>query len=104
MPSPIMLRQARNDLETSTSETILIGDTMETDILGGVQMGYRTILVLSGSTDRGDLANYAYRPDLIVDSIADLVSSDIELASVVPLGSQNDDSVMDLDAWRKVNC
>ena len=103
-PSPIMLRQARNDLETSASETILIGDTMETDILGGVQMGYRTILVLSGSTDRGDLANYAYRPDLIVDSIADLVSSDIELASVVPLGSQNDDSVMDLDAWRKVNC
>ena len=27
-------------------ETTMIGDTMETDILGGVQMGYRTVLVL----------------------------------------------------------
>jgi len=50
----------------------MIGDTMETDILGGVQMGYRTVLVLSGGTSREDLAHYAYRPDVIVDSIADL--------------------------------
>ena len=41
----------------ATSETIMIGDTMETDILGGVQMGYRTILVLTGSTKREDLAD-----------------------------------------------
>ena len=32
---------------------------METDILGGVQMGYRTILVLTGTTKVGLLANYA---------------------------------------------
>ena len=35
-------------------------------------MGYRTILVLSGGTQREDLVRYAYRPDLVVDSIADL--------------------------------
>ena len=40
---------------------------METDILGGVQLGYKTILVLSGGTRREDLKRYAYRPDLIVD-------------------------------------
>ena len=51
----------------------MIGDTMDTDILGGVQMGYRTILVLSGSTSRDDLKDFAYRPDLVVDSIADLL-------------------------------
>jgi NagD protein len=45
---------------------------METDILGGVQLGFQTILVLSGGTRREDLDRYAYRPDLIVDSIADL--------------------------------
>ena len=45
---------------------------METDILGGVQMGYRTVLVLSGGTRREDLARYAYRPDVVVESIADL--------------------------------
>lgn len=71
-PSPVMMRSARKELRLSTDQTIIIGDTMETDILGGVQMGYRTILVLSGGTRREDLARYTYRPDLILDSIADL--------------------------------
>ena len=71
-PSPVMLRAARKELGLSTDETIVIGDTMETDILGGVQMGYKTILVLSGGTCVDDLSRYAYRPDLIVDSIDDL--------------------------------
>ncbi len=71
-PSPIMMRTARKELGLTTAETSIIGDTMETDILGGVQMGYRTILVLSGGTRREDLARYAYRPDLVVPSVADL--------------------------------
>jgi len=45
---------------------------METDILGGVQLGFKTILVLSGGTSRADLARFAYQPNKIVDSIADL--------------------------------
>lgn len=71
-PSPVMMRSARKELGLTTAETTMIGDTMETDILGGVQMGYRTILVLSGGTRREDLVRYAYRPDVVVDSIADL--------------------------------
>jgi NagD protein len=71
-PSPVMMRMARKQLGLSTAQTTMIGDTMDTDILGGVQMGYRTVLVLSGSTRREDLTHFAYRPDLVVDSIADL--------------------------------
>jgi len=71
-PSPVMLRGARKELGLTTDETIVIGDTMETDILGGVQLGFKTILVLSGGTGRDDLDRYAYRPDKIVDSVADL--------------------------------
>jgi NagD protein len=71
-PSPVMMRAARKELGLSADETIMIGDTMETDILGGVQMGYRTVLVLSGSTRKEDIDSYAYRPDTIVDSVADL--------------------------------
>src|SRR5882724_5660594 len=71
-PSPVMLRAARKELGLTTDQTIVIGDTMETDILGGVQLGYRTILVLSGGTRREDLVRYAYRPGLVVDSIAEL--------------------------------
>jgi 5'-nucleotidase len=71
-PSPVMMRAARKELGLTTGETIMIGDTMETDILGGVSMGYRTVLVLSGGTERHDLARYAYRPDYVMESIAPL--------------------------------
>jgi NagD protein len=71
-PSPVMMRAARKELGLAADDTTMIGDTMETDILGGVQLGYRTILVLSGSTRPDDLGAYAYRPDLVVDSLADL--------------------------------
>jgi NagD protein len=75
-PSPVMMRAARKELGLRSEQTTMIGDTMETDILGGVQLGYRTILVLSGGTRREDLARYAYRPDIVVDSVADLCTLD----------------------------
>jgi NagD protein len=76
-PSPLMLRAARKELGLTSEQTIVIGDTMETDILGGVQLDYRTILVLSGGTRREDMANYAFRPDKVVESIADLRHEDL---------------------------
>jgi NagD protein len=71
-PSPVMLRAARKELGLTADQTVVIGDTMDTDILGGVQLGYKTVLVLSGSTRREDLGRFAFRPDKVVDSIADL--------------------------------
>jgi len=76
-PSPVMMRAARKELGLSTEETTMIGDTMETDILGGVQLGYKTVLVLSGGTRHEDLRQYAYRPDIIVDSVAELCDSEL---------------------------
>lgn len=74
-PSPVMMRMARKQLGLSSAATTIIGDTMDTDILGGVQMGYRTILVLSGGTRREDLGQFAYRPDMIIESVAELCGS-----------------------------
>jgi NagD protein len=71
-PSPLMMRAARKELGLRAEQTVMIGDTMETDILGGVQLGYHTVLVLSGGTARADLGRYAYQPDLVVESIAEL--------------------------------
>jgi NagD protein len=71
-PSPVMLRGARKEIGLSTEDTIVIGDTMETDVLGGVQLGFKTILVLSGNMSSDQLPNYAFRPDKIVDSLANL--------------------------------
>src|SRR6266566_5515070 len=74
-PSPVMMRMARKQLGLASARTTMIGDTMETDILGGVQLGYRTILVLSGGTRREDIDGFAFRPDLVADSVADLTGS-----------------------------
>jgi len=71
-PSPVMMRAARKELGLTTDETTIIGDTMETDILGGGQLGFHTVLVLSGGTRREDLPKYPYRPEVVVESLAEL--------------------------------
>jgi NagD protein len=76
-PSPLMMRAARKELGLTAGQTVMIGDTMETDILGGIQLGYRTVLVLSGGTAESHLDRYAYQPDLVVGSIADLSHEDL---------------------------
>jgi 5'-nucleotidase len=98
-PSPVMMRTARKELGMATSETIMIGDTMETDILGGVQMGYRTILVLTGTTKSDDLANYAYQPDMVIGSIADLCDPEKLLHEILPTMNRDDDTPHDMHEW-----
>ncbi len=71
-PSPVMMRLARKHIGLKTDEVTIIGDTMGTDIQGGVSVGYKTILTLSGMTKREQLSNYPFKPDLVVDSIADI--------------------------------
>ena len=100
-PSPIMMRVARKELGLATSETVMVGDTMETDILGGVQMGYRTILALSGSTRREDIAAHAYAPDLVIESVAELADPSRPLQDLVPMGDRADDSIHDLEQWKR---
>ena len=69
-PSPVMMRVARKKLNLDSANTTIIGDTMDTDILGGIQLGYRTVLTLSGVSKLKNLNKYAYNPDLIIDSLA----------------------------------
>ena len=76
-PSPVMMRAARKYLGLEARETIIIGDTMDTDILGGIQLGYTTILTLSGVSKKENLVHFAFKPDLIVNSVADI---DLEAA------------------------
>ncbi len=71
-PSPVMMRAARKELGLATDETTMIGDTMETDILGAVQLGFHSVLVLSGGTKQEDLERYAYRPEVVVPSLGEL--------------------------------
>ena len=71
-PSPVMMRAARKALGLEAAETTIIGDTMDTDIRGGVQMGYKTVLVLSGITKREHLTRFAFKPDMVVESVNEI--------------------------------
>ncbi|NLR77419.1 HAD-IIA family hydrolase [Chitinophaga eiseniae] len=76
-PSPVMMRMARKALQLTTDETVMIGDTMGTDILGAGSMGFTTILTLSGVTKEEDLTHFGYSPDFIIRSIKDLLNEEL---------------------------
>jgi NagD protein len=71
-PSPVMMRSAAAYMRLTPENVTVIGDTMETDIIGGIFMGFKTILVLSGIADEKELIKYGYRPHLVVDSVDEI--------------------------------
>lgn len=72
-PNPFMMRAARKKIGLATDEVIMVGDTMDTDIRGATDLGFRSVLVLTGSTTSADLRNYPFSPTEIVSSIGDLI-------------------------------
>ncbi len=71
-PEPLMFQQALAWLGTDPERTAVVGDRLETDILGGKNAGVRTILVLSGVTSKELLAESPIRPDWVFDDIGAL--------------------------------
>ncbi|MEQ6121549.1 HAD-IIA family hydrolase [Reichenbachiella sp. MALMAid0571] len=71
-PSPFMMRAARKKLNLQTAQTIMIGDTMETDIKGAVELGFNSILVLSGNTSEIDLIHYPYKPKFVFKNLGEI--------------------------------
>jgi NagD protein len=72
-PNPFMMRAARKRIGLSTDQVIVIGDTMQTDIRGATDLGFQSILVLTGSSTHESLREYPFSPTRVVDSIAELV-------------------------------
>jgi 4-nitrophenyl phosphatase len=50
----------------------VLGDRLETDILGAVRLGLKSALVLSGVTTRAQLAASDYQPDWVFEDITEL--------------------------------
>jgi NagD protein len=71
-PNPLMMRKALQRLGVHSSETAIIGDRMDTDIMAGVEAGLQTILVLSGVTSLEEVAKYPFRPNFVVPSVSQI--------------------------------
>lgn len=71
-PNPLMFRTALRKLNSHSGDCVMIGDRMETDIMGGMEAGMDTILVLSGVTRLADLKKFAFRPTFIMTDLLEL--------------------------------
>lgn len=75
-PNPYMFTRAHRKLASSYSrqrDVVMIGDTMETDIRGAIEIGLQAYLVLTGSTSLRDLNDYVCQPTRVLNSVADLI-------------------------------
>jgi 4-nitrophenyl phosphatase len=68
-PEPIMYQQAIARLGADLAETIAIGDKLETDILGAVRTGIRSLMVLTGVSTEADLKSSEYQPTWVMQDI-----------------------------------
>ena len=72
-PNPLMMRIALRKLGTKREDTIVIGDRMDTDIRCGLESAIDTLLVLSGITGKDDIDKFPYRPQYVLNGVADLL-------------------------------
>jgi NagD protein len=71
-PNALMMTIAKRKLLAHATETMMIGDRMDTDIVGGLEAGMKTCLVLSGVSSRKTIEKYPYKPDYIHESVAEI--------------------------------
>lgn len=74
-PKPEMFTQAMISMGTSPTETLVVGDRLETDILGGQNANCRTAIVLSGVTAEHEALAWNPAADIIVADLAELIDS-----------------------------
>src|SRR5690242_13629823 len=72
-PNPLMMREALNKIDAHSETSVMVGDRMDTDVLGGLEAGMRTYLVLTGVTRPDEVNRFPYLPSTVVASIADLI-------------------------------
>ncbi len=74
-PNPALYYYAHGILGTTRENTIAIGDTLGTDILGATNAGIRSIMVLSGVSNREDIAKVDYKPTWVMNNISEIASA-----------------------------
>lgn len=71
-PNALMMTIARKQLGSHSSETVMIGDRMDTDIVAGLEAGMTTCLVLSGVSTLQTLEQFPYRPTHVFGNVGEI--------------------------------
>jgi len=72
-PSPGMYQVAMQRMQVTPEKTVVIGDRLETDIMGAQRIGCLTGLVLSGVTSPETAATWQPAPDWIASDLSALI-------------------------------
>ena len=68
-PQPAIFQTALKALGSKTEDTLMVGDRLNTDILGANQLGIQTAAVLTGVTSSDEINQSEIKPDFIFDDI-----------------------------------
>jgi len=71
-PAEAFFRAALDDLGADAGGAVMVGDDIESDVLGAQALGVTGVLVRTGKFRAGDLERRGGRPDHVIDGIGDL--------------------------------
>jgi glycerol-1-phosphatase len=71
-PEPFIFEHARG-LLAGCERVAIVGDNLESDVVGGKRAGLTTILVLTGAASREDVETAGVRPDFVLADLEALV-------------------------------
>lgn len=74
-PNPLMMRAAMerfHDVGIHSQDVAMIGDRMDTDIVGAIESGLDSVLVLSGVSTLETIKEFPYRPKYILNGVGDI--------------------------------
>lgn len=78
-PQSTIFELALDQLDVGAPGVAVLGDRLETDILGAQRMGLGTLFVLSGVTSKDQLDQSPIQPDLVFEDVAHLHRAWIEV-------------------------
>jgi len=71
-PSPRMFKFALELAKERAERTVMVGDQIETDLLGAKRAGVHTVLVLTGVETRDSIRQSRMKPDLVAENVDDV--------------------------------
>ncbi len=72
-PSPMMINLLQSKYNINKEKIAMVGDRVYTDIKAGVNANVKTICVLSGESTMETIENSDVKPDLILNSVKDII-------------------------------
>ncbi len=72
-PEPMLLLEAMRMLNSQPDETVMVGDGLDVDILGGKAAGTHTLLVLTGRSTRADIEKLHIKPDYVFQDLTEVI-------------------------------